>query len=278
MEAMNRRAQPWLGTIVEISIADVMAGHAIAAAYDLAFEQIALVHRLMAFHTPDSDLSRINRAPVGSHIAISRHTHAVLQAALQVSIASAGLFDIRVAGRLVEWEILPPLNQPPIPYVPLQTSFRLTAEGTVQKLSADYLDLGGIAKGYAVDLAIESLQQAGVQNACVNAGGDLRVMGNYANEVLLRNSNDPTNLAYRLVLQNQALATSASYFSLHQTGENRCCALVNGRTGEAMLNRISVSVSAPRCMFADALTKLVMASTNAAHPCLAQFCAQAFIT
>ncbi len=278
MEALRRRAQPWLGTIVEISIADPLADADLAAAYDRAFQQIARVHRLMGFHAPDSDLSRINRAPVGSHIAVDPHTHTVLQTALQITAASAGLFDVRVAGRLIDWGILPAPDQLPPPYAPLQASFRLMPEGTVHKLSADYLDLGGIAKGYAVDLAIESLQQGGVQNACVNAGGDLRVTGDCANEVLLRNPSDPSKMAYKLVLRNHALATSASYFSLHQTVHGRYSALVNGQTGEAMMNRISVSVSAPQCMVADALTKVVMASANVKHPCLAQFGAQAYIT
>ena len=278
MEALRRRAQPWLGTIVEIRIADAMPDTALTAMYDRAFQQIARVHRLMGFHAPDSDLSRINVAPVGSHITIDPHTHAVLQAALQVTAASAGLFDVRVAGCLIDWGILPPCGQAPRSYVPRRVSFSLTPEGMVYKLGADLLDLGGIAKGYAVDLAITSLQEAGVQNACVNAGGDLRVIGDCANEVLLRNPSDPSDMAYKLVLHNQALATSASYFSLRETEQGQYCALVNGQTGEAMPNRISVSVSAPQCMFADALTKVVMASANAEHPCLAQFGAQAYIT
>ena len=279
MEALRRRAQPWLGTIVEISIADPMAEADLAAAYDRAFQQIALVHRLMGFHAPNSDLSRINQAPVGSHIAVDPHTHAVLQAALRVTAASNGLFDIRVGSCLVAWKILPPLDDALTPpYVPQQTSFSLTPDGRVHKLSADYLDLGGIAKGYAVDLAIESLQQSGVQNACVNAGGDVRVVGDCAHDVSLRDPCDPTNMAYKIALKNQALATSASYFSLQQTERGRYCALVNGQTGGAMLNHSSVSVSAPQCMLADALTKVVMASANATHPCLTQFGALALIT
>ena len=275
---MRRRAQPWLGTVVEISIADAMADAELAQAYDHAFQQITLVHRLMSFHAPDSDLTRINRAPVDSHITVDHHTRTVLTASMQVSLASAGLFDPRVANCLMEWGILPSLGQQTTPYVPLHTSFCVTPEGQVHKLGADYLDLGGIAKGYAVDLAIESLRLHGVQNACVNAGGDLRVMGSSASEILLRNPGEPSRMAYKVSLCNQALATSASYFSMHQTETGSYCALVNGRTGEAMLDPVSVSVSAPQCMFADALTKVVMASADARHPCLAQFGAQAHIS
>ncbi|HTD03135.1 FAD:protein FMN transferase [Undibacterium sp.] len=274
---MKRRAQPWLGTLVEISIADAMADTALAAAFELAFQQLALVHRLMSFHAADSDLARINRAPVGSIVEIDPHTRTVLQAAMQVTAASAGLFDIRIASRLVDWDLLPPAGQQLPAYQPQQLSFSLTPEGKLQKLGADWLDLGGIAKGYAVDLAIQSLQQSGVQNACVNAGGDLRVIGDSASEIMLRDPASPASMAYKISLQNQALATSASYFSLQHTERGSHSALVNGQTGEAMLDAVSVSVSAAQCMLADALTKVVMASGNAKHACLAQFGAHALI-
>ncbi|MES2073678.1 MAG: FAD:protein FMN transferase [Pseudomonadota bacterium] len=274
---MKRRAQPWLGTIVEVSIADAMGEPELATAFELAFRQVALVQRLMSFHAADSDLARINRATVGTTLEIDPHTYAVLQAALQLSTASEGLFDPRVAGRLMEWGMLPAAAQPAPAYSPQQAAYRLTPEGALQKLRADWLDLGGIAKGYAVDLAIQGLQQCGVRSACVNAGGDLRVIGDSASEVMLRNPADPTGSAYKLSLQNQALATSATYFSLCQHGQDRVSALVNGQSGAALLDAVSVSVWAPQCMLADALTKVVMASGDAQHGCLAQFGAHALI-
>ncbi|MES2106493.1 MAG: FAD:protein FMN transferase [Pseudomonadota bacterium] len=273
---MKRRAQPWLGTLVKISIGDANDVLA-AAAFNAAFQQVELVHRLMSFHAADSDLGRINRAPAGSMVDIDPHTYTVLQAAMQITAASEGLFDPRVAGRLVEWDMLPHSGPALAAYQPQQVAFSLNAEGQLQKLSADWLDLGGIAKGYAVDLAILSLQQSGVRQACVNAGGDLRVIGDSPCEILLRDPASPDNMAYKLSLQNQALATSASYFSLRQTGQGSYSAMVNGQTGEPMLDAVSVSVTAESCMLADALTKVVMASGDAKHPCLAQFGAHALI-
>ncbi|MET3116429.1 thiamine biosynthesis lipoprotein [Undibacterium sp. GrIS 1.8] len=280
---MKRRAQPWLGTMVEISIADAMTDIALATAFEQAFQSIALVHRLMSFHAADSDISRINHADVGAIVEIDVHTYHVLQTAMQISDASAGLFDVRIAGRLMEWDLLPATEQERTLYQTYQaqkTAFTLTAEGTLKKQRADWLDVGGIAKGYAVDLAIQSLQQVGVRQACVNAGGDLRLIGDEGDdpiEVLLRDPACPSNLAYKLNLQNQALATSASYFSLVQTTQGSYSALVHGQTGAAMLDKVSVSVVAPQCILADALTKVVMASADAGHACLAQFDAHAFI-
>lgn len=274
---MKRRAQPWLGTIVEISIADDVTDTELATAFERAFESIALVHRLMSFHVSDSDLGRINRALVGDIIDIDPHTYTVLQTALQVTSVSAGLFDIRVASPLMDWGILPSNLQKPTGYLPQQMAFKLAANGQLQKLRADCLDLGGIAKGYAVDLAMSSLQQSGIRNACVNAGGDLRVIGDDSTEIMLRDPANPASMKYKLSLQNQALATSASYFSIRETEQGRHSALVNGQTGEPMLDVMSVSVSATECMLADALTKVVMGSRNTQHPCLAQFGAHALI-
>lgn len=274
---MRRRAQPWMGTIVEINIADDVPDTELAATFERAFESVARVHRLMSFHAADSDLGRINRASVGEIIDIDPHTYTVLQTALQVTAASAGLFDIRVAGPLMDWHILPSDEQRPTRYLPQQTAFNLTANGQVQKLTGDWLDLGGIAKGYAVDLAISSLQQSEIRNACVNAGGDLRVIGEDTTEIMLRDPADPANLKHKLHVQNQALATSANYFSIRKTEHGNYSALVNGQTGKPMLDVMSVSVSAPICMLADALTKVVMGSGNMEHPCLTQFGARALI-
>ena len=277
---MTRRAQPWLGTMVEISIADAMTDSALAAAFEQAFQSVALVHRLMSFHAADSDISRINLADTGATVEIDAHTHQVLWAAIQISDVSAGLFDIRIAGQLMAWTLLPATEQERAScqlYQAQKTAFTLTADGNLKKQRADWLDVGGIAKGYAVDLAIQSLQRYGVRQACVNAGGDLRVIGDEPIEVLLRDPAHPSNLAYKISLQNQALATSASYFSLVQTAHGCYSALVHGQTGTAMLDTVSVSVIAPQCIWADALTKVVMASADADHACLAQFDAHAFI-
>jgi thiamine biosynthesis lipoprotein len=274
---MRRRAQPWLGTIVEISIGDDDYDYDLAAAFERAFESVALVHRLMSFHSPDSELARINRASIGDIVEIDPHTYTVLQKAQEIFEASAGLFDIRVGGCLMNWHLLPLSGQKPIAYLPRQKAYTLAAERQLKKLTSDCLDLGGIAKGYAVDLAVSSLQEVGVRNACVNAGGDLRVIGESDTEVLLRDPAEPSSMIGKLHLRNQALATSASYFSVRESEHGKYSALVNGQTGEPILDKKSISVSASECMLADALTKVVMASANAEHPCLAQFGAHALI-
>ena len=277
---MHRRAQPWLGTLVEISISDELAAPVLQQAFQAAFAVIAQIHALMSFHAPDSEVSRINQAAVGAQLSLNPHTYTVIAAALRLSEASAGLFDIRVAGQLARWGYLPlPENSTTkvLPYQAQAIAWRLLPNHVLEKCRNDWLDLGGIAKGYAVDQAILALQQAGIQQACVNAGGDLRVIGAQALEIAIRDPAAPQTMAGSVSVCNQALATSASYFSAKQCGTKQVSALLHGGTGVALIEPRSISVRAPECLWADALTKVVAASGNAQHACLDLFSAEAFI-
>ncbi len=275
---MMRRAQPWLGTLVEITINDIPA-HIDPSCFDAAFSEVALVHRLMSFHDPNSDISRINRAVVGQRVAIHAHTFNVIQNALSIAVATDGIFNIHCAPKLVEWAYLPtPHTDLAVPtYIPTQPSIVLAAENQAEKIHAGWIDLGGIAKGYAVDLAIAALQRLGVPSACVNAGGDLRVCGDVAFPIAIRDPADPLKIGRQIVVYDEALATSATYFSRKRMHGHEYSALVNGKNGEGVRADFSASVCAPLCMLADALTKVVMATGNPLHPALAQFGARGLI-
>ena len=274
---MKRRAQPWLGTLVDITIADALEDDALNACFNLAFARIAEIHQLMSFHDPASDVSRINAALPGTSIEVHLHTCEVLRTALDMKAASDGLFDIGCAGQLVEWGYLPPVHRGAARYRSGQSVLELEAGQRVRKTDASLIDLGGIAKGYAVDQAVAALKKGGIRSACVNAGGDLRVFGERTFPVAIRDPRSPTALALQVQLRDEALATSGSYFSRKQIDAREVSALLNGRTGEPMLAAASASVRAPGCMLADALTKVVLASGDAAHPALARFSATAFI-
>lgn len=265
---MMRRAQPWLGTLVEITVGPEADPQAVSA----AFARVALVHRLMSFHDAGSDVSRFNRAAVGEWIEIDPHTGDVLRLASEVAASSGGCFNIACAPRLVQWGYLPAPAAPAPAYVPTERAYALEGDH-VRKISPAWIDLGGIAKGYAVDLAIAALLQHGVASACVNAGGDLRVMGDADWPITIRAPDDPAAAGARLTLRDAALATSANYF----TARGQVSALVDGRDGRARTDAHSVTVRAPRCALADALTKVVMASGDACHPCIVGFGASAFI-
>lgn len=270
---MMRRAQPWLGTVVEIAIGD---DDPCVPALRTAFDAVAAIHRLMSFHDADSDVSRINRAAVGEDITVDARTAEVIEAALRLCADSDGLFNPFCAPRLVEWDYLPA----PTPQAPdwRARPGLLAQDGCrIGKRAPAWIDLGGIAKGYAVDMAVEALQEHGVRSACVNAGGDMRAFGERDWPVLLRDARQPGRAAWSTQLRDGALASSAITFSLRQSAGRATSALVHGAHGEPLLDAASISVAAPRCMLADALTKVVAASGDAAHPLLAAHGASAFV-
>lgn len=274
---MTRRAQPWLGTLVDITINDAADGRWLDRCMADAFAAIGESHRLMSFHDPLSDMSRLNRAAVDEPVEIAKETFEVLSRAVMLNSASGGIFNISSASRLIHWGLLPALqNEPPI-YDGTDTGLLIDTERRVRKTRAAVFDIGGIAKGYAVDQAISVLQRAGIESACVNAGGDLRVIGSTPFQVSIRDPVTITHAAREMSISNQAIATSASYFSKRLIENELVCALIDGRDGRAMTQSGSVSVVAPSCMIADALTKIVIASKNIRHPLLDRFHAQAFI-
>lgn len=283
---MKRRAQPWLGTLVEVTIAGSVSELEAACGFDAAFAAIAEVHRLMSYHDAASDVTRINRMAVGSAIEIHAHTAAVMRTALTLNVATAGLFDICCcASKLVEWGYLPGKaecisgenREWQSSHFPGHAALQIDAGYCIQKNAPVLIDLGGIAKGYAVDAAIDALQRLGIASACVNAGGDLRVFGEVSYPVAIRDPRAPTQIARRIDLKDAAMATSGSYFSQRKVQGQLRSALVDGGNGSAFVGSISATVQAPSCMLADALTKLVLLSANPRHPVLQQFGATAFI-
>lgn len=276
---MKRRAQPWLGTLVEITIGDAdLADTELNANFTRAFSAIADVHRLMSFHDPASDVSRINCAVVDEWIEIDARTLAVIDAAQAVNVASGGIFDIACAAVLVAWAYLPCPRGSMADALSSASALIVDAESSrVKKTRAVWIDLGGIAKGYAVDMAIAALRECGVGSACVNAGGDLRVLGAIAYPVVVRCPDAPTAGGLQLMLQDEALATSGTYFSRKHIDDRAVSALIDARDGCAITANFSASVRAASCMLADALTKVVMASADPAHPALARFGATATI-
>jgi thiamine biosynthesis lipoprotein len=276
MSASNRvrRARPCLGTFVEIT-ARGDSDTKLHGAIDHAFDAIARVDRQMSFHHPASEISRINREAFRRKVKVDPWTWHVLRAAQELSHESDGIFDITVARKLMQWKYLP-------------RRYRNVSEGnwreivvkknrTVRFRQRVIVDLGGIAKGFAVDRAVEALKRAGVSSGVVNAGGDLRVFGLKSELIHLRHPAEPMRPAGAIKLRERALATSGIYFAQKRHGTAMVNSLINGRTGRSSRKLISVSIAASACMIADALTKIVFVLREKSAPLLARYHADALL-
>ena len=237
---IQRRARPMLGTLVEISL----PAHASDALFEQGFAAIAEAQRLLSRFEQDSEITRFHALSPGESLPLSPVSMRVLYFASLLQTESGGVFDISQGSGPMSWRL---------------------QNGRLHKLANGVrLDLGGIAKGYAVDRAIAMLRLRGARWACVNAGGDLRVFGPRAVRLNLRDENSGGVRDFG-TLEQGSFATS--YFAPH----SRSTLHASETTAR------HISVAAPRCVWADALTKIVAASGDLHHPLLARFKAQAWL-
>jgi thiamine biosynthesis lipoprotein len=265
-----RRARPLLGTFVEIAVAGAPPAE-MEAAVEAAFAAIATVHRLMSFHDEASDVSRLNRSAFDDLVAVHRWTFEVLDIALDFHRRSAGVFDIGIAPALQALGLLPRRDdETPLPAAAEGgDAIALRSDGTVRFRDRGVrIDVGGIAKGYAVDRAVEVLRLCGMGEGVVNAGGDLAVFGPHPHAIHIRDPRQPQRPMCEIALRDTALASSAGRFDPLASGEPAGSAVIDPRTGAPVHGVVGASVRAPSCVVADALTKIVMADGEGAGPLL----------
>lgn len=270
-----RSTRPLLGTLVTIGVSGVDRALA-ETALARGFAAIERVHSLMSFHAADSDVSRLNRTPVGKRVAVAPETFEVLHLASALSSATGGTFDVTVAPALVASGALP---SPKADSADPQARWRdvvLEPDGVHLQRSL-WLDLGGIAKGYAVDLAAAMLALPANAQWSINAGGDLRIGGPAVRQVALDvPGHDRGRDGDKRPLVELADASLASSATAALLGRNPVVHYA-GRDRTPVSAARFVTVIAQRCAIADALTKVVMVLGRDAASALAAFSATAYL-
>jgi FAD:protein FMN transferase len=272
-----RRARPLLGTFVEITALGPERTELDTAA-EAAFAAIAKVHRLMSFHDPASDVSRLNREAATRPTRVDAWTWDVIAAAVDLNRRSDGAFDITVAPALEEAGLLPRLDSPPAGAPALRDALELLPGHRIRfRHSAIRIDLGGIAKGFAVDRAIEALRAHRVTTALVNAGGDLAAFGPKAWPIEVRDPRDPRRTIGTIDISDEALASTGGRFDPFDSPAVAMTAVFDARVGAPANAYAGATVRAPSAMLADALTKIVMIEGEAAAALLEGFGAGALL-
>ena len=244
-----------MGTFVEIGIDEPSLGDAsIERAMAAAFAAAERVAASMSFHDPGSELSRLNASASGHQVVVDAALYDVLLHARRLFDASNGLFDCTVGANLVAHGLLPRRGDAILQDGASFDDVVLLGESRVAYRRPLCIDLGGIAKGYAVDRAVESLVESGVTTAVVNAGGDLRVLGSDPVAIHLRDLAGDRLIEAGL-LSDGAIATSLPYRS--GTAQSPS-AIVDPRARRLVEHRTMCSVIAPTCVIADGLTKVLV--------------------
>lgn len=238
------------------------------AALQAAFSAVSRTER-MSCHDAASELSSLNRTAHAAPVEVDSWTYAVFELALQLYRESDGAFDCTVGGRQVAAGRLPARSDCGLDPCASSADIVLLPPNRIFFLRPLYADLGGIAKGFAVDRAIDALQASGVRAGVVNAGGDLRAFGGYAEPVHVRL---PGNRAAVRIgeLSDGALATST-------TGAPPLDLPLLDPCSVRPPARRLVSVFAPTCALADAFTKVAALRGRRAAPLFSRFGAEALI-
>ncbi len=256
------RCKPLLGTFIEIQIdidpdkheKNCIHEKSIAA----AFREIERVEYLMSIFECRSDISIINQTVSTRNqpsLEIHPWTYEVLKTAKLLYEITNGAFDCGVGHVLSSWGLQPQLEE----FNHLLSNYsianiELENNHSVRIHHPVLLDLGGIAKGYAVDRAINMLKSHGIERAIVNAGGDLRILGNVPKKILLRHLTEKSIFINFGKLSNIAIASSSSLIRDHSK-LIQSKHLINPLQQEPIIGKQLFTVTAESCMYADALTK-----------------------
>jgi thiamine biosynthesis lipoprotein len=259
-------SEPHMGTLFKIVLYAPDEATAKKAA-KAAFARIAELDRIMSDYQPTSELMQLCKKAGGGAVSVSDDLFSVLTTAQKISKESKGAFDVTIGPVVRLWRRARRTRQLPdrdelaralklvgyenIRLDPSKKTVQLLIEGML-------LDLGGIAKGYAADAALEVLRQHGIRRALVAAGGDIRTgdpppdaKGWKVGVAQLKNPEGVP--AHYLLLTQAAVSTSGDAEQFVEIGGKRYSHIVDPQTGLGLVGRRSTTVIAANGTLSDGL-------------------------
>ncbi len=263
-----------MGTFAEVSVYshdEKTAGRAIEEALD----EMERMDRIMSNYKDDSELSQLNKKAVKSPVPCQGELLGVIEQSQYYSELSSGAFDVTIAPIVALWgffnekEHLPSNKEierllPAISYknVVINKSNDPQKPSTVFfKNAKTQIDLGAIGKGYAVDKALEIIKKYDINNACINLGGNIYVLGapngKNAWKIGIQHPRDKNEILGYLELKDEATATSGDYERFFEINGKRYSHIIDPRTGRPVSGTIAVTIIAPTGTEVDALSTTV---------------------
>lgn len=227
-------------------------------------EEMNRVDRLMSPYKKQSELSEINRLAFQQPVSVSKEMFALLQKSLEFSDLTSGAFDITFSSLGYLYNFRERIKPTKVERQDLKESIDFRSiRLNDKKLTVRFLnrntriDLGGIAKGHAVDNCIGILKSQGIINAFVNAGGDSRVIGRKKDRLWyigVRHPRDESKLIVNLPLEEVSVSTSGDYERFFIKDNIRYHHILDPKTGESARKSQSVTILADSSVDADALS------------------------
>ena len=239
------------------------------SAAEAAFDRIAVLNSILSDYDSDSELSRLSRTSgQGKVVPVSTDLWRVLVRAQEFAARSDGAFDITVGPLVNLWRRARHKQELPSPELIAEMKARVgyknlrldpehhTAELLVPEMR---IDLGAIAKNYAVDEAVVVLKQHGITRALVGGSGDMTATDAPPGQPGWRIEVAPLDVPGApppqiIYLKNRSIATSGDIFQRVEIGGKRYSHIVDPRTGIGLTDHSLVTVVAPDCMTANGLT------------------------
>ena len=260
----HQRQLDLMGTRISLELWHDQATLATRCA-EQVFDEMRRIEALMSTYLDASEISFINNNAAISAIDISAEMHHILEKSLYFSRVSDGAFDISYAsvGYAYDYRERQQPDQasvaaklPAIDYRHIEL-----AENRVRFLhSGVRIDLGGIAKGYAVDRAVEIVSQCGISQAMISAGGDSRIIGDRGGRpwmIGIQHPRDPSAIALRVPLSETAVSTSGDYERFFIEDGERIHHIIDPATGRSAKKSWSATVTGPDAMTTDALSTTI---------------------
>jgi thiamine biosynthesis lipoprotein len=234
-------------------------------AIDAVMVEMRRVDLLMSHYRPESQLSRVNREAAAGPVRVDPELARLIARALEFSELTGGAFDISYAsvGYLYDYrehrhpseeqirEALPGVNWRHIEVDLAASTVRFLRPGM-------RIDLGGIAKGHAVDRSIAILRGRGIRHASVTAGGDSYLLGDRRGRpwvIGIRHPDDGKRVIARIPLEDAAISTSGDYERYFEEDGVRYHHIIDPKTGRSAAGVRSVTIIAPTSTLAEGLTK-----------------------
>ncbi len=234
-------------------------------AIDAVLAEMTRLDEAMSTYKPTSEVSKVNAEAAKHPVKITKELFDLLTKAVEFSRITHGAFDITYASvgfmydfraheKPTEQQIkaaLPAVNYKHVVLDPKAQTISFTQPGV-------RIDLGGIAKGYAVDRGIALLQARGISHALVSAGGDSRIIGDRFGKpwiIGIRHPDDHDKVIARIPLSDTALSTSGDYERYFDEGGQRYHHIIDPKTGRSASKVRSATIIAPTALQTDGLSK-----------------------
>ena len=260
----QREQRDIMGTRISVELWHSDPGVA-AACSTSVFVEMDRINALMSSYLESSELSFINENAATTTVDISDELRHQIQRSIYFSEISSGAFDITYASIGYAYDYRKH-QQPSDQLVTRKLQaidyrlIELDDRGIRFKNDAVRIDLGGIAKGYAVDRAIDLLQKCGITEAMVSAGGDSRIIGDRKGRpwiIGIQHPRKADGIALRLPLSDSAISTSGDYERFFIDNGQRIHHIINPLTGRSSKASWSATVTGPDAMTTDALSTTI---------------------